>query len=530
MKYTLYILVFAIVVSGGVAFFLFNSSPKGFGVNRDVTKVFAPRAQEWSEAEEEVLRDSENVCDIRDYGARSESGVKSTQAINAAIEDCAKKGGGVVMVPEGEWLSGEIKLQSNINLFLAEGATISFSTDLKDYLPVVFTRFQGIEFYNYAPLIYAKDHHNVSITGKGKLVGNGEKREDWTGGGNFGDARAHLHEMSKKGVPVKDRIFGDKEPGLRPSFIQFVNCTDILLEGITVENGPIWTIHPIYSENFVARNLTINTWSGNTDGIVIDSTKNVLIEDSFFSTGDDAISIKSGLDEDGWRVAQPSENIRIHDITVVKGSSGVSIGSEMSGGVSDVRVYDSVFKNTRHGFRIKTTRTRGGYVKNVRVENIVMDNMSGDAIDFNFTYSSALQAETARRPVISDVLIKNIRGTNAERLVINVDGTTRSVAMEDIRVEDVSFTSSERSVSLKKAKNMVLKNIKIESLEEPMYEIEDSQNIRVENSMCQNGSNPCVLVAGSKTKNIWLNNIDFSNAKKKVDITDGALQSAVRID
>ncbi len=470
----------------------------------------------------------DRVCDIRTYGAKFGSDAQSTQAINSAIDDCSANGGGVVFIPHGTWFSGGIKLKGNINIFLEEGSEIIFSTDLNDYLPIVFTRFQGIEFYNFSPLIYVKDAQNIAITGKGKLVGNGDDREAWTGGGNFDLAREKLHMMSREKVPVEERIFGDQNPGLRPSFIQFVNCKNILLDGLTVENGPIWTIHPIYSENFTARNLTINTWSGNTDGIVIDSTKNVVIENSYFSTGDDAISIKSGLDEDGWRVARPSENIRIRNITVAKGSSGVSIGSEMSGGVEDVDVRDSVFKNARHGFRIKTTKSRGGYIKDVRVENIVMDHMTGDAIDINLTYSSELQGEITNKPIIQNIFINNIRGTGNERLAINLDSNS-TPNMENVHMENISFTSSERSISLKGAKNVSLKNIYIETEVDPMYEIENSQNIRVENVNCRKGANPCFLVGGSKVKDIWLSGIDLSGVLTSIDTVDGASRKTVHI-
>ena len=470
----------------------------------------------------------DRVCDIRAYGAQVGSDAQSTHAINTAIDDCSVSGGGVVFIPHGTWFSGGIKLKSNVNLFLEEGSEIIFSTDLNDYLPVVFTRFQGIEFYNFSPLIYVKDAQNIAITGKGKLIGNGDDREAWTGGGNFDLAREKLHMMSREKVPVEKRIFGDQNPGLRPSFIQFVNCKNVLLDGFTVENGPIWTIHPIYSEDFVARNLTINTWSGNTDGIVIDSTKNVVIENSHFSTGDDAISIKSGLDEDGWRVAKPSENIHIRKITVAKGSSGVSIGSEMSGGVVNVDVRDSIFKNTRHGFRIKTTKSRGGFIKDIRVENIVMDHITGDVIDINLTYSSELQGEVANKPILKDISINNIRGVGNECLAINVDSSS-TPNMENIHMENISFTSADRSISFKGAKNVSLKNIYIETETDPMYEIENSQNISIENANCRKGANPCFLVSGSKIKDIWLHGIDFSGVLTSINTIDGALRNSVHI-
>lgn len=463
----------------------------------------------------------ERICDIRAYGAREGNTFKSTDAINAAVDDCHAQGGGTVVIPEGQWFSGAIKLKSNINLFLAEGSEIVFSTDVKDYLPVVFTRFQGIEFYNFSSLIYVKDSQNVAITGKGKLTGNGEARTDWDGGGDFGLAREKLFAMSRAGAPPEERIFGDKEPGLRPSFIQFVNCKDVLLDGFTVENGPFWTIHPIYSENFVARNLHINTWSGNTDGIAIDSTKNVVIEDSYLSTGDDAIVIKSGLDEDGWRVGKASENIRIRRVTVTKGNSGVSIGSEMSGGVKDVEILDSTFENTRHGFRIKSTDSRGGFIENIRVENVVMNNIASDVITIDLAYNSALSGDIKNEPSLKNISINNIHGSgignSSADSIINIDGLSHSF-MEDIYFENIAFTSSSSAVHLKNARNVSMKNTQIETESGPTYKIDRGQNISIEDSSCRKGADPCFVFEGKKTKNILLKGIDFSGVLRAIEV------------
>ncbi|MEN8252157.1 MAG: glycoside hydrolase family 28 protein [Patescibacteria group bacterium] len=516
MKYIILIFCLLAVIVGAVSVFVFFD--KKFQVSSLPEFV-------------EVAGVPERVCDISDYGAVKNSGALSTDAINSAINDCYAEGGGTVYVPEGQWKSGAIKLKSNINFFLSEGSVINFTTDLNEYLPVEITRIQGMELYNYSPLIYAKDAENVAITGAGKLYGQGDDRESWSGGGVFSSAREHLYEMAQNGVQVSERVFGDREPGLRPSFIQFMNCKNVLIDGITVENGPFWTIHPVYTDGFVVRNAKINTWSGNTDGIDIDSTKNVLIEDTWFSTGDDAIAIKSGLEEDGWRVDKASENIEIRNITVVKGSSGVSIGSEMSGGVSNVQVRDSHFENARHGFRVKTTRSRGGYMKDIHVENITMDNITGDVIDFNFAYSTEVKSDVSKKPVIENISLKNIHGKGNERLAVNIDGSL-SFPVENIYMEDIFFTESERAVDFKKAKNVTLKNVNVELIETAegsIYEFENSQNINLQSSKCQSGANPCMLVSGVKTKNILIEDVDFSEAEKNIEITDGAQKQSVNI-
>jgi polygalacturonase len=469
------------------------------------------------------------ICDIRDYGARNEDGFKSTTAIKKAIDYCAAQGGGSVVIPRGKWLTGAVTFKSRINLFLEEGAELSFTTDLSDYLPVVLTRFQGIEFYNYSPLIYGKDLEHVAITGKGKLIGNGEKREDWTGPGDFETARQKLFLLSRQGSPVAERVFGEKQSGIRPSFIQFVNTKDILLDGFTVENGPFWTIHPLYSENFVARNLHIETWSSNTDGIALDSTRNVLIENCFFSTGDDAISIKSGIDEDGRRVNRPTEHVRIRNITVVHGSSGVSIGSEMSGGVRDVEIRDSHFENTRHGFRLKTTESRGGFVEDVLVENITMDRMSGDALDINLIYSSALQTDNSFKPLIKNIIMRNISGTGAKNGVVNIDGMANP-NMQNVRFENIRFTDSKMAVRLSHADQVTLDSIQVEAKKSPLYVVEDGQDILIQNMACSPNLEPCFQIGGGKTRNIVLRNIDKQRVRQFLEIVDHASSNEVRVE
>lgn len=478
---------------------------------------------------EKIPNIPEKICDIRDYGAQEGANTLSTIAINAAVDDCHFHGGGTVFIPKGEWFSGGIKLKSNIHLFLAEDSKIIFSTDLEDYLPVVLTRFQGIDFYNFSPLIYAVNGRNIAISGTGKLIGNGEARDQWTGGGNFDAARGKLFTMSQDDVSIEERIFGNEEPGLRPSFIQFMNCKDILLDGFTVENGPMWTIHPVYSENFVVRNINIDTWSGNTDGIVIDSTKNVVIENSHFSTGDDAVVIKSGLDGEGRDVGISSEKILIKNIIVVKGNSGVSIGSEMSGGVRDVEIRDSIFTNTFHGFRIKSTRSRGGFIDNILVENVEMNNIIGDVIDINLSYSSSLQSKIANKPIIKNIYINDIHGKNAHELVLNIDGLSDSV-MENIRMENITFKSSARAVSFKKARNVFLNNIRIETQVDPQFEIERCQNITIKDSTCRDGADPCFLISGKSTRSISVNNIDSSRVVNFFEKVTGVMWNAVTID
>lgn len=527
MKLFLFFTIVTLAI-GGVFFWYFLSSeetiPKSFSQAILSEEMTAPVVQGL------IIPPGfpDRLCDIRQYGAKAETGFKSTPAIWAAIDACASQGGGTVIVPKGRWLTGAVTFKSHIHLFLEEGAELEFSTDLQDYLPVVLTRFQGIEFYNYSPLIYGRDLEQVAITGKGKLIGNGERREDWTGPGDFETARQKLFLLSRQGVPVSERVFGDKQSGLRPSFIQFVSTKDVLLDGVTIENGPFWTIHPLYVENFTARNLHIETWSANTDGIALDSTKNATIENCFFSTGDDAISIKSGIDEDGRRVNKPTEHVRINNITVVRGSSGVSIGSEMSGGVRDVEIRDSHFENTRHGFRLKTTESRGGFVEDVLVENVTMDHMSGDALDINLVYSSSLQTDNSFKPLIKNIIMRHIQGTGAENGVVNIDGMANP-NMQNIRFENIQFTNSKMAVRINHADQVVLDTIQVEAERSPLYVIEDGQDILAQNMACDPALELCFQIGGGKTKNVVLKDIEQRGVKRFLEVGEYASPAEVMV-
>ena len=300
-----------------------------------------------------------------------------------------------MFVPAGRWVTGPIHLASNIHLHLAEGAELLFSQDFADYLPVVFSRWEGLELMNYSPLVYAKDCENVAITGKGKLDGRGQAWWPWKK--TQKDAAKRLYDMASAGTPPEKRVFGT--PGdLRPSFIQTVGCKNVLVEGVTISSGPMWTIHPVYSENVIVRRVTVLTDGPNNDGLNPDSSKNVLVEDSFFSTGDDCVVIKSGLNEDGWRVGRPSENIVVRRLRGQRGHGGVVIGSEMSGGVRNVFVNDCEFVGTDRGLRIKSMRGRGGVIENMYYQNVRHLDLRLLDVELTTFYGSSTLVPLTQKP------------------------------------------------------------------------------------------------------------------------------------
>jgi polygalacturonase len=284
----------------------------------------------------------DRTFDVTDYGAVGNGTILSTRAINDAITACSQAGGGMVMVPPGNYLTGAIHLKSNVNLHLSAGAILEFSQNHEDYLPLVFTRWEGTECYNYSPFVYAFEEENIAISGEGTLDGQADASNWWhwkgawsrrtweIGPENQADATATLRQMAEDGVSVEDRLFG---PGyyLRPQFIQFYKSRNILIEGITIINSPMWVIHPVMSENITISNISVISHGPNNDGCNPESSRNILIQDSFFDTGDDCIAIKSGRNADGRRLAVPSENIIIRRCTMRDGHGGIVMGSEISG-------------------------------------------------------------------------------------------------------------------------------------------------------------------------------------------------------
>jgi len=399
------------------------------------------------------------ICSVSDYGAVGDGTTKNTEAIARAIADCSQKGGGKVVFPQGKWFTGPIHLQDNIDLVLDNNAEIDFSDDRSDYLPVVFSRFQGMEYYNYSPLIYASGCRNVAITGTGKLVGNGAQWRVWSHSPENPNARKELVAMADSGVPVSERIFGE-QGGLRPSFLQFINCTNVLVQDISIEDGPMWTIHPIYSENVVIDNVKINTYGINTDGVDIDSSKNVLVENTVISAGDDAISIKSGLGTDGLRVGKPSENIIIRNCRMNNGHSGISIGSELTGGVHNVVAKNNTFTSTTDGFKIKSLEGRGGMVENIWLDNITM-SVDSDAISLDMFYGSRVHPAGGEASVFKNILVSNIHVIKAQK-VLSIDSLDKN-HIYNIVVTDLQG-DSKKGISIKNAGSIVMNRIDVRAI------------------------------------------------------------------
>ncbi len=402
---------------------------------------------------------------ITQFGAVADGSSDATAALKAAIEACNRAGGGRVVVPAGEFLTGPVHLLSNVNLHLAAGSTLRFVTDPSRYLPVVFTRWEGVELMNYSPLVYAFGQKNVAVTGSGTLDGQGDGTHWWpwkakdTPESQKPD-RDRLFRQAEDGVPPEQRVYGAGH-FLRPPFIQMYRCANVLIEGVTIRNSPFWVIHPVLCANVTVRGVSVISLGPNNDGCDPESSTDVLIEDTLFDTGDDCIAIKSGRNADGRRVAAPSERIVVRNCRMRAGHGGVTVGSEVSGGVRDVFAERNEMSSPEldRGLRLKTNVARGGTIENVFMRDTEIGQV-GSAIDVDMVYSVADED-----PFLHFVPV--IRNVRVDRLTVERAGFALSIVgiegspVSGLVVRDSVFRDVSRGCRLVNAGAVVLDNVTI---------------------------------------------------------------------
>lgn len=375
---------------------------------------------------------------IIDFGAIKGNKNKTSIAINKAIDKANKMGGGIVVIPEGEWLTAKIHFKSNVNLHLNKGAILLFSEDPKDYLPAVRSTWEGYECMNYSPLIYAYQCKNIAITGEGELKAKMDVWKTW-----FKRPKGHmeslkrLYNLASYNKPMEERQMVNDSANFRPQFIQFNRCENILMDGVSITNSPFWTIHPFLSKNIILRNLKVYAHGHNNDGVDPEMSQNMLIENCVFDQGDDAIAIKSGSNQDAWRLDTPSKNIVMRNCTVKNGHQLVAIGSELSGGVENVfidkcNVVDGAKLN--HLLFIKTNERRGGYVKNIYMSNIVAGKIDqgilGIETDVMYQWRDLVPTIERRLTPIKNVYLENIKATDVKFI-------SRVLGQKELPVENV---------------------------------------------------------------------------------------------
>jgi polygalacturonase len=392
----------------------------------------------------------DRLFDITRFGAQADGVTLNTRSIAAAIEACARAGGGRVLVPSGRYLTGAIHLLSNVELHVSAGATLLFDINPASY-PMVFTRWEGMELMNYSPLIYARKQKNIAITGKGTVDGQGSEKNWWAWKGPWGGATQHgwkegmpdqraarkrLFDMAEAHVPVEERVFGDGSL-LRPPFIQPYDCENVLIEGIRVRNSPFWNIHPVLCRNVTLRGVDVQGLGPNNDGVDPESVDHMLIEDCSFNTGDDCIAVNSGRNADGRRLATPSQNILIRNCRMQEGHGGVVVGSQISGGARWLFAENCRMDspNLWYAIRFKNNALRGGLLENFYYRDLDVGQVGRAAITCDFNYEEG--ADGPFIPRLRNVVVERMRVRNAVR-VLDSQGLPQA-PVDDITLRECEF-------------------------------------------------------------------------------------------
>jgi len=411
---------------------------------------------------------------ITDYGAKSD-GSKCTGAFATAFEMAEEQGGGRIIVPKGRYLTGSIRFKNNCELHLEEGAEIVFTQDPQDFLPAEQTSWEGVECWNFCPCLYAFNCSNVAITGKGTIRGfEGEyastrwiewSRQTVDPPNPTFLARRQLYMWGATDFPVEDRqIWNVKEPRTRPHLIHFNRCRNVRLEGVRIREAPFWTIHLFLCRDAVVRGLDVKANGSNNDGIDLEMCRDVLIENCRFDQGDDAIVLKAGRNRDAWRLATPTENITIRNCEVLEGHTLLGIGSELSGGIRNVRLENCTGKHIWRVIFIKTNRRRGGFVENIVVDGLKLDQALESLVEINadtlYEWAYYPDMEIRRTP-IRNISVRNVKCREAG-CVLKLDGDALEPA-ENVTIENVKLGKVYRTDVVKNVKNVVYDGHRLEA-------------------------------------------------------------------
>ncbi|MFZ5826451.1 MAG: glycoside hydrolase family 28 protein [Bacillota bacterium] len=393
---------------------------------------------------------------VTDYGAVGDGKTDARPAILETIRKASAGGGGRVVLPAGLWYSkGPIHLESYVDLHLAEGATLLFSPDPGDYLPVVRSRWEGTELMTYSPLIYANGVHDVAISGRGTIDGNRESGfHAWHK--LQGEDQQRIRVLGARGVPVEQRVFAEGTY-LRPSMIQFFNCQRVLLTEYLVENSPFWVNHLIFCDHVSIRGVRIDSMWPNNDGVDLDSCTYAVVENCLFRTGDDGVVIKSGRDYDGRRAARPSEYIVVHH-NDMGGEDGIALGSEMSGSIRHVFFTDNILRKGSAAVRFKGSPERGGVVEHIRVRNMTVESFER-LIWFQLNYPGDLGGYY---PAVYKDLVFEDMVVESTGKVLEVHAP-KGYPLQGLRLRNIQIrqVTDPNPVILENVEGLVLENVQI---------------------------------------------------------------------
>ncbi len=498
-----------------------------------------------------------DTFDIIKYGAISDGITLNTKSINDAIIDCSNKGGGVVLIPQGLWLTGPIELKSNVNLHISNAALLQFSDDKSQY-PLVMGDFEGHPSPRNQSPISGTNLTNIAITGSGIIDGHGEVwraiakerliESDWkklvaSGGIVSENGKEWLpSESYLLGMKTKDAIkvqsgktLSDYQPMkdfFRPNMVVFNNCNKVLLQGTTFRNSPAWCLHMLLCQDLTVQEVhVLNNWNAmNGDALDVESCNRVLVEGSTFDAGDDGICVKSGRDEEGRRRGVPTENMVVRDCIVYRAHGGFVIGSEMSGGARNIFVSNCTFIGTDIGLRFKTTRGRGGIVEKIYIKDISMKEIIHEAILFDMYYQvkadkKELKPVTEATPQFRNFYVSNVVCDGAEKAIM-VRGLPE-MSIKGIHLDDMTLRT-QKGIELIEAEDISLKNINVVSTEtNPVVYIDNGSKITLDNIKYNNNADLLFSINGEKSSVITVSKTDVSKAMRKSIFVNGATESSL---
>jgi polygalacturonase len=484
----------------------------------------------------------DRTVSLADCGAIGDGKTLNTETIAKGIASLARRGGGKLVVPPGIWLTGPIRLQSNIDLHLEAGALLQFTPDYKQY-PLTVLDVKGEKEVDSTSPIFGENLENIAITGRGVIDGSGDAwrpvkkskltKTQWKAftksgvidesGSTWWPSReamegGKLVEQLRKNHSLKLEEYEPAHQYLRPKLVKLINCHRVLLEGVTFQNPPNWTLNPTLCENLTIRNVTVHNAEAaqNSDALDLESCRNVVVRDSTFDVGDDGICLKSGRDAVGRRIGVPTEDVLIENCVVYHAHGGFTIGSEMSGSVSNVVVNNCTFMGTDIGLRFKSTRGRGGVVENIHIKNVRMTDIPAEAISFNMYYGG--KAPHDSRGELADI----------ERKTVPVNEETPQ--FRDIHIEDLQNVSitAERGMTWMDAEGITLKNVEILNSTGPVLTAFDVKNATIDHLTYPTGADAIIKVIGAGTSGIVVVNTDLKAAAKDFVLTNGATAEAIK--
>lgn len=498
-------------------------------------------------------RDTFNIVN---YKAVADGIHLNTDAINNAIIDCSKKGGGTVLIPPGLWMSGPIYMKSNVNLHVAKGASLIFTPDKNKY-QIVAGDYEGKSAARNESPISGKNLENIGITGAGIIDANGDVwralnqgkvtaaqwKEKVASGGVVSDDQKTWYPseqfkwaqqtgqnmLLKEGVELSS--FAVMKDFLRPNLLVLKNCKKVLLEGVTFQNSPAWCLHPLMCEDLTISGITVKNphYAQNGDGIDIESCQRFLVENSVLDVGDDAICIKSGKDEEGRKRGMPSAEGIIRGNTVYSGHGAVVIGSEMSGGAKDIFIENCTFMGTDKGLRFKSTRGRGGVVENIFARNIFMKNILQEAIFFDMFYFVKFATDGKRdespivnegTPIFRNMVFDRIY-CNGAKVAIFIRGLTE-MNVQGITVSNSTLVAH-AGVQLIDASDIKIDNVKfVVQGQLPVFTVNSSKNISLNKVQYNPGLPVLVSLDGQDNEKVQILNTDLNLAEKTIELKNGA--------